>query len=416
MIYIIVMDTLLTTIYNEVKNIEGGKVADYIPQLGKVDPSMFGIAICTVDGEFLQIGDSDKSFCLQSCSKPYSYCVARELVGSEKVHSHVGYEPSGQSFNAFVLNDQGLPHNPLINAGAIMVASLIGKNDEPANRFDILNKYYNRLCGNGDVVGFDNSVFLSEKQHADRNISLAYYMRENKAFDDNISPHEINEALDLYFQACSVQITCKFGAIMCSTLANGGTCPINNDPIFQTNTVRDCLSLMYGCGMYDFSGQFAFEMGLPAKSSVSGCIMLVIPNRFGICIWSPSLNKQGNSVKGIEVCRLLVKNIKCHIFHNIVDNDHDKCVILQKAIEAASDGNLTLLKKFKDKTDLSKGDYDKRTPLHLAAAEGHLDVVKYLIDQGINVNSKDRWEHTALDEAKHNKHHDIVDLLENTIK
>ena len=191
-------EELLQEIYNIVKNNNNGKVADYIPELGKVNPNNFGISVCTVDGKMFNIGDFNSDFCLQSTSKPFSYCIAREILGSKKVHNHVGYEPSGLAFNAFTLNKQGLPHNPLINAGAIMIASLIGKDKEPADRFNMVKDYINKISGGVDKIGFDNSVFLSEKQHADRNTSLAYYMRENGAFGEEITPGMIQENLDLY--------------------------------------------------------------------------------------------------------------------------------------------------------------------------------------------------------------------------
>ena len=160
----------------------------------------------------------------------------------------------------------------------------------------------------------DNSVFLSEQHHADRNISLAYYMRENGAFHEQLFPNEISENLNLYFQQCSTTITCEMGAIISATLANGGLCPTSEEQVISENSVKDCLTLMYGCGMYDYSGEFAFEIGLPAKSGVSGCILLVIPNMMGICIWSPPLDEQGNSFKGIEFCKQLNKELNLHIF------------------------------------------------------------------------------------------------------
>ena len=294
---------IVTKIFNELKSVNGGKVADYIPELACVKPEMFGISVCHVNGDTFNIGDSNNFFCLQSCSKPLSYCIAYDEIGKEELHNHVGYEPSGQAFNAFILNKNGLPHNPMINAGAIMVASQIGKNIEPAKRFNIIKSFYSKLAGN-NKVGFDNSVFLSEQHHADRNISLAYYMRENGAFnDENVTPNEISNNLNLYFQQCSTTITSEMGAIISGTLANGGTCPVTNEEIFSNNSVKDCLTLMYGCGMYDYSGEFSFEIGLPAKSGVSGCILLVVPNMMGICIWSPPLDEQGNSFRGIEFCK-----------------------------------------------------------------------------------------------------------------
>jgi len=406
------LEVIIDDIYNILLKDVSGRVADYIPELASVDPSMFGVSVCMVDGKSLNKGNFDKYFCLQSCSKPLSYCIAHDMLGRDKLHEHVGYEPSGQSFNAFILNKNGLPHNPMINAGAIMVASQIDKSKEPSTRFNIIKSYYSKMAGDKHV-GFDNSVFLSEQHHADRNISLAYYMRENGAFK-NITPNEITESLNLYFQQCSTTITCEMGAVIASTLANGGLCPLTNEQVISTDSVKDCLTLMYGCGMYDYSGQFSFEVGLPAKSGVSGCILLVIPNMMGICIWSPRLDLQGNSFRGIEFCKMLNKKMDLHIFHNIIGNKIDlNDSATNNFIKLCSTGNIEGIKKIIDKVNVNYADYDKRTPLHLAASEGYTSIVELLLEKGAQI-TEDRWGNTPLTDIK-NKEGDnyekIVKLL-----
>jgi glutaminase len=392
-----VIKNIVQKIFENVKNIEGGKIADYIPELACVDPNLFGISICDTNGNLYNFGDYDKYFCLQSCSKPLSYCIAYDEVGKEELHKCVGYEPSGQAFNAFILNKKGLPHNPMINSGAIMVSSQVGKKMEPGKRFNILKKKYSKLSGN-KTVGFDNSVFLSEQHNADRNISLAYYMRENGAFNEHLSPNEISENLNLYFQQCSTTITCEMGAIISSTLANGGLSPITNEQVISENSVKDCLTLMYGCGMYDYSGEFAFEIGLPAKSGVSGCILLVIPNIMGICIWSPPLDEQGNSFKGIEFCKQLNKELDLHIFHNIISNKINLLDTLNiRFLQLCCDGKFKEAKQLINKVNVNFCDYDKRTPLHLASSEGHSEIVELLLQHGAKLNI-DRWGHNPLDE------------------
>ena len=392
-----VIKNIVQKIFENVKNIEGGKIADYIPELACVDPNLFGISICDTNGNLYNFGDYDKYFCLQSCSKPLSYCIAYDEIGKEELHKCVGYEPSGQAFNAFILNKKGLPHNPMINSGAIMVSSQVGKKMEPGKRFNILKKKYSKLSGN-KTVGFDNSVFLSEQHNADRNISLAYYMRENGAFNEHLSPNEISENLNLHFQQCSTTITCEMGAIISSTLASGGLCPITNEQVISENSVKDCLTLMYGCGMYDYSGEFAFEIGLPAKSGVSGCILLVIPNIMGICIWSPPLDEQGNSFKGIEFCKQLNKELDLHIFHNIISNKINLLDTLNiRFLQLCCDGKFKEAKQLISKVNVNFCDYDKRTPLHLASSEGHSEIVELLLQHGAKLNI-DRWGHNPLDE------------------
>ena len=425
-----ILYTIVQEIYSNLLNNNAGKLADYIPQLSKVNPDLFGISICNVNGDMINIGDTSEFFCLQSMSKPLSYCIARQYHSSEYVHSHVGYEPSGRSFNAFELNNDKLPYNPLINAGAIMVSSLILPDEEPSSRFETVNMYYQKLSGNLDKVGFDNSVYLSEQHHADRNISLAYYMRESKAFEKNVGPNEIDKHLNLYFQCCSVTINSKMGSVIAATLANGGVCPITNENIFNENVTRDCLSLMYMCGLYDYSGQFAFEVGLPAKTGVSGGILLVVPNKMGICIWSPRLDEMGNTVRGVEFAKQFIKKYpeNLHIFHTITNKDFDNNseeVLHQRMINASANGDLDTLKLLisKYKLDLNKGDYDQRTPLHLACSEGKIHIVKYLLEKGANHKPKDRWGNTPTHEIKlllkkynnsNNEYYlEILDLLEN---
>jgi glutaminase len=417
----------INKIYELLKNNNQGNVASYIPQLAEVDPKKFAISICFIDGKTINLGDYNDMFCMQSCSKPLSYCISRELNDLKDIHKHVGYEPSGQAFNAFTLNRQKIPHNPLINAGAIMIASLIEPKKEPSKRFETVKNFYQKMTGNNGNIGFDNSVFLSEKHHADRNISLAYYMRENKAFPENTGPSEISSHLDLYFQCCSININAKMGACIAATLANGGVCPQTGAKVFNEESTRDCLSLMYMCGMYDYSGQFAFEIGLPAKSGVSGCLLLVIPNKMGICIWSPRLDDLGNTVRGVEFCKMFTKktNKKYHIFRTITKkNIENQSILENNLITACSNNDLEKVKELSKKININISDYDKRTPLHLSCSEGNLDIVKFLLENNCNKDVKDRWENTPLSDAmkgleqnkdnpeKNNNYNEIIKLLQ----
>ena len=282
--------------YRELIPLRSGTVADYIPQLRRVDPEQLAIAVCTVDGQRFSVGDATTAFCLQSVSKVVNYSLALEEHGTEAVHQHVGREPSGQSFNELALNPEGLPQNPMVNASAIMTTSLIRPGDDIADRFDLVAATWRRLAG-GARPGFNNAVYLSERQTADRNFARGYSMRESGAFRPGT---DLTQTLEFYFQGCSIEVDAQMLAVAAASLANAGVCPLTEDPVFTPGTVQSCLSLMSSCGMYDFSGEFAFGIGLPAKSGVSGAVMLVIPGLMGICVWSPRLDEHGNSVRGIE--------------------------------------------------------------------------------------------------------------------
>lgn len=408
----------LEAIFNETKNIDDGKVADYIPQLARVNPEQFALSICTVDGQRFSIGDFDTNFCLQSVSKPVNYCIVHEDLGEDTVHSHIGKEPSGMVFNELSLNSKGLPHNPLINAGAIMCCSLIKKELEMSDRFEYVINTWKDLTG-GVKPNFNNSVYLSERQTADRNFALAYFMRENKAFPPKTN---IVETLEFYFQCCSMELSTDDLSVAGASLANAGICPITDQKIFNTKTIQNCLSLMSSCGMYDFSGEFSFEIGLPAKSGVSGALMVVIPQVMGISIWSPKLDKHGNSVRGVEFFRKLVEK---HNFHNydILTNDsskkdprvrkYDSKNDVITLIWAATYGDLDEIQRVEARgVDLNIANYDGRTALHLASAEGHLDIVKYLVEKKVTVNPRDRWNGTPLTEAKREGFTQISEYLQ----
>jgi|TARA_B110000091_G_scaffold200483_1_gene231272 glutaminase len=381
---LLMIEKILNTIYRDVRKTNKGNVAKYIPELANIDASKFGISVCLTSGEQFSVGNAHEHFSLQSCSKPLSYCIAYDEHGKDYVHKHVGYEPSGMSFNAHILNKKGLPHNPLINAGAIMISSLIQSDKEPSHRFHTIKNTFSKLAGN-NAIGFDNSVFLSEQHHADRNMSLAYFMRENGAYGEKIKHCELHEGLDLYYQQCATTITCEHGAIIAATLANQGACPTTNEHVFSKNSVNDCLSLMRSCGLYDYTGEFAFEVGLPAKSGVSGCVMMVIPNVMGICVWSPLLDERGNSVKGIEVCKLL---------HKELDVSQKSATYSESArfMQACYDGDYAVVTDMITVgcADINGSDYNLQTPLHLASHNNHTIIVKLLLDEGA-ISKKDRW-------------------------
>lgn len=408
----------MANIFAFVRDYDGGTVADYIPQLARVDPEMYALGVCTVDGQRFSLGDDTESYCVQSTCKPINYAIALDTLGVSAVHAHVGREPSGLSFNELTLNSRGLPHNPLINAGAIMCASLIKSGAALADRFDYVMSVWRSLSGT-QRAGFDNSVYLSEKETADRNFALAYFMRENKAFPPDT---DIIATLDFYFQCCSITVTAPQMSVVAATFANGGVCPLTNKRVFSSETTKNCLSLMYSCGMYDFSGEYAFTVGLPAKSGVSGSLFIVVPGVCGIALWSPRLDALGNSVRGVEFSKRLVEAFPFHTYAGILDNRGlidprrsevsgaiDGAFHLCSAASVGDVGEIRRLAAAGIPLDLS--DYDGRTALHLAASENRLAVVEYLLNHGASPGCVDRWGNTPLDDAVRAGNTDIAECL-----
>ncbi|KAM9548580.1 glutaminase kidney isoform, mitochondrial isoform 1-T1 [Guaruba guarouba] len=407
-------------LYESAKKQSGGKVADYIPQLAKFSPDLWGVSLCTVDGQRHSVGDTKVPFCLQSCVKPLKYAIAVNDLGTEYVHRYVGKEPSGLRFNKLFLNEDDRPHNPMVNAGAIVITSLIKQGANNAEKFDYVMQFMNKMAGN-EYVGFSNATFQSERESGDRNFAIGYYLKEKKCFPEGTDMVAI---LDFYFQLCSIEVTCESASVMAATLANGGFCPITGERVLSPEAVRNTLSLMHSCGMYDFSGQFAFHVGLPAKSGVAGGILLVVPNVMGLMCWSPPLDKMGNSVKGIHFCHDLVSLCNFHNYDNLRhfakkldprrEGGDQRVKSVINLLFAAYTGDVSALRRFAlSGMDMEQRDYDSRTALHVAAAEGHVDVVKFLLEAcKVNPFPKDRWNNTPMDEALHFGHHDVFKILQ----
>ncbi|XP_074082468.1 glutaminase liver isoform, mitochondrial isoform X2 [Macrotis lagotis] len=407
-------------IFEESKERTGGKVAAYIPQLAKSDPDLWGVSLCTVDGQRHSVGQTKMPFCLQSCVKPLTYAISVSNLGTDYVHKYVGKEPSGLRYNKLSLNEEGIPHNPMVNAGAIVVSSLIKMDCNKAEKFDFVLQYLTKMAGN-EYMGFSNATFQSEKETGDRNYAIGYYLKEKKCFPKGV---DMMAALDLYFQLCSVEVTCESGSVMAATLANGGICPITGESVLSAEAVRNTLSLMHSCGMYDFSGQFAFHVGLPAKSAVSGAILLVVPNVMGLMCLSPPLDKVGNSHRGISFCQKLVSLFNFHNYDNLrhcakkLDPRREGGEVRNKTVVnllfAAYSGDVSALRRFAlSAMDMEQKDYDSRTALHVAAAEGHLEVVKFLVEAcKVNPFVKDRWGNIPLDDAVQFNHLEVVKLLQ----
>ncbi|SHL37988.1 L-glutaminase [Roseovarius marisflavi] len=281
-----------------------GEVATYIPELGKADPEALGICITMADGTIYTSGECDTEFTIQSMSKPFTYGQALKLRGPEAVLKRVGVEPTGEAFNAIILDEEkNRPFNPMVNAGAISVANLLLG---PASQDDMLSLFSNLA---GRSLTLNESVYRSKIATGHRNRAIAYMMLNTGMIDND--PEEV---LKLYFQQCSIDVTCQDMAMMGATLANLGVNPKTGVQVIEPNYVQSILTLMNTCGMYDYAGQWAFEVGIPAKSGVAGGIIAVIPGQAGISVWSPRLDEHGNSVRGVAVCQELSRRFGLHVF------------------------------------------------------------------------------------------------------
>ncbi len=284
-----------------------GSVANYIPELAAVDPDPFGIAVATVGGKLWSCGDANVEFTIQSVSKAFTYCLALELLGRERVFRQVGVEPSGDAFNAIVFDPRtNRPFNPMVNAGAITISTLMYE----ALGNDAMDYLLGRFSdAAGRTLSISDAVYRSEATTGHRNRAIAHLLLSVGATHGDVEP-----GLDLYFRQCSILVTAVDLARMGATLANLGTNPFTGVPVFELRAVRDTLSLMLTCGMYDYSGNWVVDVGVPCKSGVGGGIMGAVNRQIGIGTFSPRLDGKGNSVRGLHAFKHLAEEFGLHSF------------------------------------------------------------------------------------------------------
>jgi glutaminase len=301
------IDGYLQSLHARHAGVMDGKVADYIPELSKADPHWFGICIATRDGHVYEVGDSRVPFTIQSVSKALVYGLALEQRGEAHVLSRIGVEPSGDAFNAISLKaGSGAPFNPMINAGAIAACGQLVPAEGRSRIAQVLE--YLSGCA-GRALDIDQSVYRSESETGHRNRAIGWMLRNFDIVDE-----EPTDILETYFQQCAIRVTCRDLAVMAATLANDGKNPLTRERAIARDAVDNVLSVMASCGMYDYSGEWLYRVGLPAKSGVGGGIMAVLPGQLGIGVFSPLLDVQGNSVRGIRVCADLSRDLALHLF------------------------------------------------------------------------------------------------------
>ncbi len=302
--------TIMQNNYDASRSINSGQLASYIPELAKINPDLFAISFLPVkncqkiiDANEINLGDFSRPFSLQSASKPFSYAYLSNLIGEKLVHKKIGVEPSGEVFNSIVELEKrhNRPFNPMINSGAIAIAGLLIDtlgDSALLKTLDFLSELAN------EKLKVNQSIFQSEKMTAHRNRSIAHLLR---SFD--IIGDQIEEALDLYFSLCSLEVNTKTLAKMALHLVD------DTSREFSPEIKRNTQSLMFTCGMYDSAGEWAFEVGIPGKSGVSGCLFATIPNAGALAIYSPRINDHGHTVRGEYFTRTTIKSLGWHIFN-----------------------------------------------------------------------------------------------------
>jgi glutaminase A len=301
----------LQDVHTKYRDVDEGSI--YISEQGLhyVDDSQFGICAVMTDGSICEVGDSRVDFLIQSVSKLFTYGLALEDHGRPEVLKRVDVEPTGDAYNAIIKLKafSKRPHNPMVNSGGIAVTSLI-RGDGQAKRLNRILEMYQRYIGR--QVFIDAPAFIAEQAANDRNWAISYLLKNFDMIEGNLQ-----QTMDLYLQQCSAIINCRDLAMMGATLANGGVNPITGVQALKACYIRDLLTVMYTCGMYDFAGEWAYNVGFPAKSGVSGCILGVVPGQMGIAVFSRPLDQRGSSTRGIKVFKELSQRLQLHIFHPI---------------------------------------------------------------------------------------------------
>ncbi len=320
----------LESLHKEYLQLDSGEVATYIPELAKADPNWFGITVVTVDGHVYQVGETQQSFTIQSISKVITYGIGLQDSGVGSVLKKIDVEPSGEAFNQISLEpDTGRPRNPMINAGAIAAVAFVEGETMEDKLARILGTYQSFL---GHEAEIDQEVYQSEKNTGHRNRAIANMLRNY-----DIIERDTDDLLDLYFKQCSILVNCRDLGMIAASLANNGVNPITGVRAIQREYVPKLLSVMSSCGMYDFSGAWVYEVGMPAKSGVAGGVMAVLPGQLGIAVYSPKLDERGNSVRGIAVCKRISSDFGLHMFHagrttatSVIHSSYDASAVTSK--------------------------------------------------------------------------------------
>lgn len=311
-------------IYKEVAQIkDDGVLPDYITKYTEIDPNSFGISLCSVDGQTFNYGDNQIPISIQSCVKPFIYSMAIDEYGYDQIHQWVGKEPSGAKWNAISVNHELKPHNPMVNSGCLTVCALYHPEYNDSARIKSVMQKLSTYSGD-KKVGFQNEVYLSEKDSGDINRSLSYYLAAKKALPKDV---DIIQNVDFYLQLCSLEVTNEMLGISSATLSNYGECPLTGKRVVSPSSSIRTMQLMFSCGMFEYSGEWACTVGLPGKAGISGGLFLCVPGICGISIFSPLVDESGIPVKGKEFSKKLAEEFNWNIFTLLEDKNETKISI-----------------------------------------------------------------------------------------
>ncbi|XP_041652090.1 glutaminase liver isoform, mitochondrial [Cheilinus undulatus] len=392
-----------------------------------MDSTKWGVSVCTVDGQRLSLGDWAGSLVLGEVSWPLVYGVAVDLLGSELVHRYVGMEGYSRYESPFTLTKTGIPHSPLTETGAIITTSLLqlaGRlSAAEEEKYDSVLNVIRRLC-NKEHANLNCSSYQSSRKDSIRLHALSFYLQEKKCFPEKV---DISAALDLMLQCTSTEITCESGAAMAASLANGGLCPLSGDQVLSPAATRSTLSMMQVAGMKDYSASFLYKTSIPAVCSSHGVLLAVVPGVLGLMAFSPELDACGNPWRAIHFCQELISTFQLHSFdirtpfRQILAYRQWKAESegyqIMNVLLAAFRGDVQALRRyFLSGVDVNAVDYDGRSALHVAAAEGHTEVIRFLLENaGANPALKDRWGSSPLQEARRHNKEAAVQLLQGAI-
>ncbi|XP_037622253.1 glutaminase liver isoform, mitochondrial isoform X2 [Sebastes umbrosus] len=392
-----------------------------------MDSTKWGVSICTVDGQRLSLGDWAGSLVLGEVSWPLVYGVAVDLLGSDLVHRYVGVEAYSRHDSPFTLTKTGIPHSPLTETGAIVTTSLLQLAGrlcaEEEEKYDSVLNVIRRLC-NKEHASLNCTSYQSSRKASVRLHSLSFYLQEKKCFPDKA---DINAALDLMLQCASTEITCESGAAMAASLANGGLCPLSGDQVLSPAATRSMLSMMQVAGMKDYSTTFHYKTSVPAVSGSHGSLLAVVPGVLGLMAFSPETDACGNPWRAVHFCQELISTFQLHSFdirtpfRQILAYRQWKAESegyqIMNVLLAAFKGDVQALRRyFLSGADVNAVDYDGRSALHVAAAEGHAEVIRFLLQNtGANPALKDRWGSSPLQEARRHNKDAAVQLLQGSV-